>query len=249
MGHRYLSRTLLPLKHYLGGQDIRRKLRLKDKNGQLLPPLHIAWLRGEAILRLRFFEMLEQQRFSDYAWQLELWEKLVLNRGYIIDLLQRIQIGERIEGGHEQIEDGAFKLYCILLDTLHRENEQELLNIATTELFRHHIKSLYPKKAAAARSNPQQLRHSATIKIRKYWGASAQLKESFTTQPDSAHVQLRLKLKGYAWYVLLEVSDKRLKRAKTQAYQQLLDGLKEGRYRPETTQLQALRPVVSSKKC
>ncbi len=248
MGHRYLKSTLIPVARYLATKNVRQKLRLKNKEGQLLPPLQVAFLKGEGILRIQFFTLLEKHYFTDYQRQLELWEKMVINRGYILDFLQRIKIDQYIEEGHQQLEDGAFKLYCILLDTLQQSQETTLLKIATTDLFNHHIRSIYPSKSVTQKKNPQNLRHSTLIRLRKYWGASAQLKESFQVQPDRVEFQLRIKLKGYSWHVLIEVNSSRLKLAKIQAYEQLLEGLKEGEYRPENIKLKSLLPVVSRNK-
>lgn len=248
MGHRRLKFITTPIKRHLSGQAHTKKLKLVYQKGVLAPPLQVAFFRGEGLLKSCFFVLMEKMNFHNPERQLELWQLLVINPGYLLDFLQRIGLYSQIEHDSDMdSEVSCFHLYCILLDSLSQQANNTLLSKATDEFFRFHIYGLYPKKEASPKKNTaEQLKHKVLLKLRKNWGGTAELKESFITTDEQVDFKLRLKVKNYSWQTLIELQGERLKSARLDAYNQLLAALEKGRHHPDSVYSDAaLKPVAS----
>lgn len=247
MGHQRLAHIITPIRQYLKSHGAKFKPRLGKVTPDCLPaPYEAAALRGEGVLRVRFFDLLESKGVTDPQRQLEIWQALIVDRGRIIDYVQRIGLLAMAAGQNATLQnlqarsdfaDWAFKLYCGLLDDLSRQPEQTLFELACPRLILHHFVGLYPKSPQPKKADPEQLRQKAIRQLQKYWGAEIQLKESFQTSEQTVTFALRLKPPGAAWIELLQLTGSRLKTVRIQGYQQLLAGLKNGEYRREVLEV------------
>lgn len=243
MAKKHLSTITIPLQGYIA----ERKKKLCKKlvgvvKGDLPVPFQVAALRGEGILRLRFFDFLEKTGITNPQRQLDLWLVLVVDRGRIIDLIQRVGLLDLVARQNTALKDLqarsdfaeiAFLLYCGLLDDFSRQQKKNLLSLACEKFFEHHFLGLYPAKPVPPKKlTAVQLRQRVLAKLQKYWGFNVKLKESFSTDDDSVDFALRMQANGMAWLELLRISGKRLKATRNTAYRKLLQEIKEGRHRP-----------------
>ncbi len=199
------------------------------------PPLKLAFLRGEALLTLRFVawcESLDLGLADDPANVWVLHQKLIADRGRILDLVNRIGLFSAVSRQTtlpQQEPELAYRLYCGLLDDLERGEEFRLLEIATDFLFLHAFRGLFPDRAVARpdASSAEGLRAGALSRLRKHFKQAVEIKESFRQAEDSVEFRLRLKLRE-RWHDLPPHSGKRLKPTRLAAWQHLLDTLKRG---------------------
>lgn len=213
-----------------------RKPLARRFDSALPPPLALSIMRGEAILRMRFISYFESIGFSlddpEHLWML--WNKLVVERGRIHDLVNRIGLiaaistQMRLPAPDEEL---AYQLYCGLIDDLERSKEYRLLEIATDYFFRHAFLSMFPNKAPekkVARS-PEGLRASVIARLRKQLKRPFELKESFYQGDEQVEFSLRLKLDGH-WSCFPSHIGKRLKPTRLGAYEHLLEALESGSF-------------------
>lgn len=200
------------------------------------PPLALSILRGEAILRLRFIAYFETVGLGldEPARLWALWNNLVLDRGRILDLVNRIGLIAAVSTQVQlpkQDEELAYQMYCGLLNDLERNEEYRLLEIASDYFFRHAFFSLFPNKVPETKlkMNAESLRSSVMSRLSKKLKRPFELKESFRQAEDAVEFRLRLKLDGQ-WNELPVSHGKRLKPTRLDAYQQLLDALGSGSY-------------------
>jgi len=249
VGHRRLKHIVIPIKRHLISQSYNKKLKLTYEQGELSLPLQVAFLKGEGVLRKQFFTLMEQLHFVDPARQLELWRLLVIKPGYIVDFLQRIGLYHLTENNTSiNSETQCFHLYCILLDSLAVKKEEKMLCIASSDLFRFYIYGLYPKTNTntSTKNKADLLHHQALLKLRKLWGGSVVLKESFSTTKEAVEFSLQLKIKGHNWQTLTKINGERLKTTRINAYNLLLKELKQEQYQPENSI--ELTQITSDKK-
>ena len=230
---RHLDHIVSPLRSHL----LKRKLvRLPQSlDGQLPPPLEVARLCGESLLRLKFFGLMKTLNHTDYARQLALWDQLVANGGYILDLVQRIELffWLKVPAGSNP-RDWAYAAYCIFLHSLHGSGNSQLFELATGKFLYHHYLGLYPKSATSKKIPAEQLRQRALVRLRKRWGLAAELKESFVTDDkEGVQFSLRIKPQGEGWHTLLTEQGERLKPTRLAAYNRLLQEMEEGKHQPE----------------
>ena len=232
---RHLDHIVVPLRNYLNRKS---RFRLPNGDGRLLPPLEVARRCGEAQLLLQFFALMEKLHHTDHGRQLELWDQLVVNGGYILDLVQRIGLFERLVlPADADPKHWAYIAYCIFLHSLHGEPKRDLFNLATKNFLYHHYLGLYPKNPANRTMPPEVLRRRAQVRLNKGWGIGTELKESFKARDEqSMEFSLRIKPPGKAWQTLLTEEGDRLKPTRIAAYQRLLDELETGKHSPEMYQ-------------
>lgn len=240
---RKLKTIVSPLSAYL---KVQRGFKLPGEGGdmELPPPLEICKRRGEALLVQEFFEFIGQIGIIDAARQLELWEILIARGTYLLDLAQRIGLMNHFTTPPaRKPEQAAYTAWCIFLDSLRCASEQNLIHIATHEVFLHFYIGLYPKANNDKARSHGNLRLQALVKLRKYWGLEAELKESFVTEDDKCVFSIRLKSPGYSWKTLTTVTAERLKPARLEAFTLLLDEVRNGLHRPESAVATRLPPV------
>jgi hypothetical protein len=230
---RKLKHIVFPLKAFL---DTRRTFKLPgaQEGAGLSPLLEIRKRRGEALLVEAFFNFMEAANVADPSRQLELWDTLISKGGYILDLAQRIGLMNCFTTlPTKKPEQAAYVAWCIFLDSLRRENDTNLKNIATKSLFKHYFIGLYPEKNIKKKENLLTLRRRLEGKLRRHWGLNMELKESFTTENDSCEFSIRIKPYEEPQQTLITHTGTRLKPTKIEAYNFLLKGISEGMYRPE----------------
>lgn len=207
---------------------------------RLPPPVELHFRRGEALLVNTFFDFLERTATIDPAQQLQLWHTIIENGHNLIDLIQRIGLHRHFDAQLAPTpERSAYIAWCIFLGHLRQEDDPRYLQAATTNLYRHYLAATYPSKTAGPTParNADALREKALRKLRKAWGHSVELKESFRTDTSDTGTgvdfALRLKTPRRSWITLLEQRGERLKPTRLKAYQSLLNELKAGRCRPQ----------------
>jgi len=233
--HRRLNHIVDPLAGYVNAA-IRRLRRppARAANG-LAAPFELAWLRGEAILRIRFFAYFESCFGIDEADRLlSLWQEFVVARGHIADLVRRIQLPSALatQSALPTMDDEtAYRLYCGLLDDLARNREEHYLALATDDFFRHRFMQQYPRfirDKEPAVKDVRTLRLKAGVRLSRHLGLPVEIRESFTEDESAARFHLRYKPRGGTWIDLPELVGPRLRPLRLSAYQALLHALKNG---------------------
>ena len=206
--------------------------RVREAN--MPPALALACLRGEAILNLRFFSWCEALKLGadDPARAWALHQKLIADRGRILDLVNRIGLAEAMATQTAlPAADGelAYRLYCGLLDDLERGDHFRLLEIATDFFFRHGFLGLFPSQPVirAHKQDAETLRTTALSKLRRRFRQPVELRERFQQHDEGVVFTLRFKLHG-RWYRLSEHMGKRVKPARIAAYKTLLKTIRDG---------------------
>jgi hypothetical protein len=215
----------------------------------VLPPvLEIAKRRGEAILVSRFFEFTRSQHVSDPAWELALYEQIVSSGKPLLDICQRIGIFKHFSAPlADTPEQAAFIAWCILTDTLDKEQHPYLEN-ATTDFFRHFFLGHFPKSPVEQKLDLNLLKQRVNRRVLRLWGPDAVIKESFTVSDTEVQFTIKLKTSGSSWLNLWHIIGTRLKPTRVACYTELLEALEDGRCKPETVEATPLVAVVSRKK-
>jgi hypothetical protein len=225
-----------PLKGYLlrrfrgrvvSGQD------LKFVSGRVVipPPLHPAFLQGEALLRLKFFENLESKDIVDPTSQFAMWENLVENRKYVQQVVDHSGLLEHFKLSYTKDEPNAYgelchAAYCIVLFDAHQRSEANLVRLMTAGFVDHmmptHFKGEGKPKDAAV------LKRRIATELAKQWKIRPQVTESFTTTDETVTFSLVAKVSGHAPVHLHKSEGKRLNPARLKACQTVLDKLESG---------------------
>ncbi len=222
------------LQTYLEREVRRLERPLKPRADAGLPPaFELAFLRGEAILRLRFLAFCETFGFGLEQTDIlrDLWGRFITNRSRIAELLRKCGLVEALatQAALPVADDElAYHLYCGLLDDLERQGERELLRLATDAFWTHHFRELFPKvapKVQAPKKDREDLRFQALTRLTKRHKQPVDLRESFSQEPDRVTFHLKLKIGDGPWQPQPEISAKRLKGARHAAYAALLKGL------------------------
>ena len=239
---RHLSHITNPLKQYLSTRftkqwKLDKSISLIDTNA-LPAPLHIAQLRGDAILKSTFFDALEHKQIIDPQSQQYAWQQLIIS-GHCLQ--------EIIEGSgataffhldtHVDYAKQCYHAYCIILWDAANNNDA-LKEKLTTGLVNHYLPTLYPSKAKDR--TPEQLKKEMTKLLTQQWGIKPDIKESFTTSQDEVTFSLIAKLKGYSTTTLITLTGKRLNMTRNKAYKTCLKQL-ESEIEPMPTRLISLK--------
>ncbi len=221
------------LKSYLSvgsGERQKRKWQTTNNNGQQLPDvLKFSILRGETIFRQQFFDYFESKGFDDSFGYLA-YQKIVVKNNVITDFVQQIGLQRAIE---EYIQSGiatensdyqqqCYQLYCLFIDHLAKQGENQLLHNATVELVQHYLPSFFPK-ANKVKPSLETLQKQLRKALNTQWHCQVKIKESFSTTDDSATMRLLAYVEKCHPTELICITDKRLRSAKFKAYYQLLE--------------------------
>lgn len=189
-------------------------------------PLRLAALRGEAVLRQRFFALPLPHAATADQW-LDYWQRFVLDTGAIADLVRRAHLhraaglGEAPDAGDEAT---CFTLYCALLDSLAAQGNEALLHVAVEKFFVHLWRQQFPAQPVeqTTPTSPALLRERLQRQLRRLLGPQAELKESFRQTPATVEFRLLALLPGQAPRELVCVERPRLKPARLAAYEAAL---------------------------
>ena len=215
--------------HPPGGSSRRR-------GGDVLPPpLQLAALRGEAVLRQRFFGALGKQFPHDPTpeqW-LDYWQRFVVKRGAIADLARRAHLHRA--SGLAQLPDAhddetCFVLYCALLDALQMTGDEALLLVAVDKFFVHLWRQQFPDgpREVERKNSVEALQNRVQIASRRRYGPLVRIRESFQQTPDRVHFRLLAQCPNQPAAELAEVERTRLKLARLAAYEAALCHLTDG---------------------
>lgn len=256
---RSLAFITTPLSRYIAAwhqRDAQQRTWQRQRNARpdftvedLPALLQLAAVRGQGVLYEQFFGFARHQLGGQLPHQptavqwLDYYQRFVVHRGYILDLVRRIGlIGALAQETHlpEKVhEDLAFALYAALLDELKNQNEQTLLEIATTRFFIHLWKQQFPTmgegfqqatKPASSQTALESLKYKAHVLLKKHVGHQAQLKESWVEQGELIVFSLKLKPAAHQpWQDYLTIERPRLKPARLAAWEMVAKKLKEYR--------------------
>jgi hypothetical protein len=227
-----LKALAYPLQQFLAGWGARERPSKPQGDGADLPaPYALAALRGEAVLRQRFFKQFMEKLpvQLDAEQQIALWQSLVEEGGQITAWVQRLGIAKALRREASIPTDAAKasrQLYCLLLDALAQESP-DLLAWAVDAYFWHCWKSRFPDAitvdASKEKKEPEILRERLIRALRKHYQETVELKESFQQTPDSVHFALLVKRASTGqWEGLIQLDRPRLKTARLAAYTQYL---------------------------
>ena len=225
-----LKALAYPIQKFLAGWSTRHRPKSYG-TGEIPAPYELAALKGEAILRQRFFGEFMQKipiQFSA-AQQIELWRRLIEQGGQITAWVQRLGVAKYLRREVALSESAAQEsrlLYTVLLQAL-AEEAPELLPWAAEGFFYHVWKQQFGGKAHAPEKKATQaevLREQLTRALRKQHGQAVTVKESYKEGGEQVQFTLLYKTKAEnQWWTLLSVERPRLKTARVAAYEAALD--------------------------
>ena len=223
-----------PLQQFLAGWGAQHRPSAHspgdDPHTNLPAPYELAALRGEGVLRERFFGAFMDKLpvTLSAGQQLAVWRDLVEDGGYLTAWVQRLGIAKALRREAlvpANATDEARKLYCLLLDALARQ-APELLPWAVEGYFWHCWKQRFPAESSVAEpqaTTAQALRERLTRALRKHHGEAVTLKESFRESTDAVHFALLIKRASLSqWEELIALERPRLKTARLSAYGEAL---------------------------
>lgn len=198
--------------------------------------LKLAILRGEARMRMQFFEFFSQKGFDD-AFAHQAYQKVYVDSSAIIEFVQNVGLVSATEdyiakGVATQTTDYrqlCYELYCLLVDHLYQFGETELFQQVTIGLLQHYVPSFFPKQANT-KPSLEQLKKQLKTRLNKHFHTQVTVKESFTSTADAMSFKLIAHIVGYYPLVLIHIEDKRMRSARFKAYHGLLEDIESGRF-------------------
>jgi hypothetical protein len=226
-----LKALAYPLQQFISGWGVREKPSAPKPNtagrASLPAPYELAALRGEGILRERFFGAFMQKLpvALDASQQIAAWQSLVEDGGHITAWVERLGVAKALRreaqiGVHANTE--SRKLYSVLLDAIQAQSS-ELLPWAVEGYFWHCWKQQFPStpnKQDGEGTTDTALQHTRLLReLRKRHGNGVEIKESFVQSSEAVDFSvLWRKDQAEPWQTLHQVSRPRLKTARLAAY-------------------------------
>ncbi|QYZ67056.1 MAG: hypothetical protein OI74_15635 [Gammaproteobacteria bacterium (ex Lamellibrachia satsuma)] len=237
-----LRQIISPLSAYITTR-FQRALRWPGAKDNKLPAhLQIAFMRGESLLRERFFSYLEGRHMDDAETQLFFWRQLRENPELLTAVSQQSGLHDALKRqadagwlSHTEIEMQHYTAYCCLLWDLKVQKEQQLLVIATDRLFAHFSSSLFPSERK--QSDPEQLKREIRKRLAQQWNIRPEIKESFHTTDDAVTFTLLARLPAHHPVELIVLQGKRLKPTRLKACQDLLRDLEAGLFKSDMPEM------------
>ncbi len=233
-----LKALALPLQQFISSWGLRErpstpKAATYGHTG-LPPPYELAALRGEGVLRERFFDhfIARLPVTLDAQQTIDAWQSLVEEGGYIVAWVERLGIAKALRReavfptlDPKQIRHESRKLYALLIEAL-RQQAPELLPWAIEGYFWHCWKQQFPStaKKVVTTSDADLQRAHLLLKLRKQHGNHTEIKESFVQLPDKVQFAvLWRKTASDPWETLHQVERPRLKTARLAAYGEVVN--------------------------
>lgn len=196
----------------------------------LSAPLYLAFIQGEALLRLGFFTYLKQRAISQPDNLLQLWQQLVEDHQFIQQIAENSSLPDFFNFKSSLVDKTKYQeqcyiAYCILLFDAHEAGNNKLTMALTKGLVVHFMPSLFPKQAKA--KDIKTLKHEIIKYLTAHYGVRADIKESFVTSTDLVTFSLLCKLPKKSLIPLLSINGKRLKPTRLKCYQAVLAELTE----------------------
>lgn len=220
-----------PLQQFLSGWGAREKPSASKPNAtgntSLPAPYELAALRGEGILRERFFNafMAKLPVTLEANQQIAAWQTLVEDGGHVTAWVERLGIAKALRREALvplNISHEARKLYTLLLDALNAQ-APELLPWAVEGYFWHCWKQQFPDTPAKpendSKASAEVQRERLLRALRKQYGNGVELKESFTQTTEAVHFTLLWRTGQHEpWQTSIQLERPRLKTARLAAY-------------------------------
>jgi hypothetical protein len=194
-------------------------------------PYRLAILRGEATLRLRFFDhFIPSLSISlDSAQTLALWQNLVEDAGHLTDFIHRsgMQAALRRQAPiPEHAAQESRELYAMLVGAADASHP-ELVPIFVDQLMLHQWRQRFPNAPShtskTKKQTPAEQRAQLLVKLRKQHNATMELRESFTQETEhTEQTTFKLLTRSRAsepWQTLIELTRPRLTTARNAAYE------------------------------
>jgi hypothetical protein len=225
-----------PLRQFLANWGAHeRPFRATATDADLPAPYELAALRGEGILRERFFgRFIPKLRAElDAEQQIVLWKTLVEGGGYVTAWVQRLGIAQAVRREAVvavDLDRESRKLYCLLLDAL-RDAPDDLMGRAVEGYFMHCWRERFPKEAIAKPTTTQAevLRERLRRALRRRHTEPVEIKESFKEENDVVRFALLTKRESVGrWETLVELERPRLRSARLAAYEESLVVVADG---------------------
>lgn len=217
-----------PLQVFIGGWGAGQRASANQHSAGLPAPYALAALRGEAVLRQRFFgqflKKLPVELTADQ--QVALWHELVEDGGHITAWVQRLGIAKALRREAVLSADSTQEsraLYCLLLDTLHGQ-AVKLLPAAVEGYFWHIWRAQFPETLAPIQAShsthAEVLRERLLRMLRKHHREAVTIKESFHQGENQVRFSVLMKRPSIGhWEEIIQVQRPRLKTARLAAYE------------------------------
>lgn len=218
-----------PVQQFIAGWGAQqRPARAEGLGAELPAPYELAALRGEAVLRARFFGPLMQKLpvAQEPDQQIALWRELVEDGGAVTAWVQRLGIAKALRREAVvpiQAASESRKLYTLLLDALSNQ-APALLPWAVEGFFWHVWKERFPATSVAAPASarstqPEVLRDRLLRALRRQHCEAVEVKESFQQSADCVRFALLCKRASVGqWEEVVAVERPRLKTARFAGY-------------------------------
>jgi len=220
-------------KRFSKGTGTAHKIPAHISRKSLPAPLYIAFLQGEALLRLRFFAYLNERSISDPDSLFRLWEQLIEDKKFIQQIVEDSGLlNYFILSKKELVEDSSyyseqcFTVYCILIFDAHESANSVLLTSLTKGLVVHFMPTLYPEQSKI--TDIKLLKNQIAKQLALKWHIRPEIKESFVTTDGEVVFSLLAKIAKQPFITLITLEGNRLKPTRLKAYQNLLNQLDEG---------------------
>lgn len=221
-----------PLQQFLAGWGAQDRPARAEGIGVAWPaPYELAALRGEGILRERFFRdfMAKLPVQLEAEQQIALWRDFVEDGGHITAWVQRLGIAQALRREAvvpADIAQESRKLYCLLLDALNTQSPEQLYS-AVEGYFWHLWRSRFPETSSAeakpGSTQAEVLRERLIRALRRRHGENVEIKESFRENGEVVTFDLLAKRPSETrWEELLSLERPRLKTARLAAYEAAL---------------------------
>lgn len=222
-----------PLQQFLAEWGLQERT-IRSAGTALPAPYQLAALRGEAVLRYRFFNvwLSEHPITFDDAQQVYFWNALIEEGGYVTSWVQRLGIAKamrREAALSEFIHRESRQLYCVFLDALSFQ-QPSLLPKATDLFFEHIWKAQFPSSPVVKlqkATSIETLREKLNRALCKYFQENVSVKESFKEADNVVQFKLLKKLPSTnRWEELVSLERPRLKTARVAAYDVAITNVK-----------------------
>jgi len=229
--------------HYKNNPIFNGEIRAQQ-SGVILPKvLQVAFLRGEALFRERFFKRLEDKNIDDLLSQQLSYSALVEDKKFFFQLIQKTDMISlfKIQFSSEyDVGLLSYTLYCVLLFDMKNRKDYQLIDVVSFGFVDHFLPTLYPKEST--NSDISVLKKELVRLIKQRWHINLSVKESFKTD-DDVDFSLYVHANGYHSMLLIRQTGKRLKPTRLSTYKKMIELLKNSYYTLELPQPVAVKRV------
>ncbi len=213
--------------------DSIRKQTIEFKYGEwnIDPISQIARIQGKAFFNQVFFEVLDNKSFKDPESQWIIYERLVVDRQYIIDmcehseLLNAFKFDKKIKTNTSDYSEVSFTAFCIILWDMHCKKETKQAKQIIRSFIEHYITQLFPNNKNHQPTQDELIKNISKA-LYQEWHIKPEIRESFKTKDDSVTFSLIAKITGFHPVTLITLEGERLKPTRKKAYKTLDEILK-----------------------